>query len=195
MNLRSSSWSKSFFSDLGVHTVVSYTSFYLLLCLSSIFSFLKCVFPNASPAWLTGSALSNGGTSQNWLCPAWRSCCPLLTEAILQPSTASTLLWTPNTPQGSLSLIVELPPLSKDFGLIFDPTENYMHHFYTFKNASCRIFERTFRTRIFQDLFKKNLHLDDNKKSLSSLCTSNILSVINVIKCTMSSKHISQLLF
>lgn len=65
----------------------------------------------------------------NQLKSAQVSTWPPLAGATLQHSNANTLPWTPTTPQSSLILEVKLPLLFKDFGLIFEATENSTCHF------------------------------------------------------------------
>lgn len=67
---------------LGLFLTV-FSSLLSLLC--GILPFLKCVFPEAPPAWLMSSAVSHGGSiGAGWSlpCPAQGSPWPFLTEAL-----------------------------------------------------------------------------------------------------------------
>lgn len=65
-NLCSTSWttfSPSFFSELALHRIVSYTTFSLIphSACAAFFPFIKCTFTKASLAWPMGSTMSVGG--------------------------------------------------------------------------------------------------------------------------------------
>lgn len=92
---------------------------------------------------------------------------------LLQFPVANTFPWTPSTPQCSLILEFELPELLKDFGLISDPTEISMYQ-------SCKYILEQLSGQKLSMIYFKNFHLDHDEWSLFSLCTTNILPMINV---------------
>lgn len=134
--------------------------FYLLFCLSSIFSFLKHIFSEAPPAFLMGSSVPSGefiGTVWNQLYPTWDS--PGLPSQ--RPPCQDSAM---ETQYISKILEIELPQFFKDFGVNFDPTENSIYYF---RNLIWKKFQDT-KLVGFLCLYK-------NGELLFSLCTTNIV--------------------
>lgn len=84
--------------DLDVYRIVS--NVFIFLIAWSTLSFLKYIFPGASPLWQRGPDMPFGGaTGAIWNCQCSAWCSPSITwqSPPLQPPAANTLPWSTNT--------------------------------------------------------------------------------------------------